>query len=80
MEKKTYLGNYARKVLEYTLPFMIFFAFALTVYVAKLDAIDVMLQKENILLFLATLGRLSFCLALGAVLADIAERRTKKNA
>ena len=79
MEKKIYLGNYARRVLSNALPFMTFLAFVLTVYVARLDATDVMQQKENILLFLETLGRLSFCLALGAVLADIAERRTKKD-
>ncbi|MBQ8496518.1 MAG: hypothetical protein IJ489_03565 [Clostridia bacterium] len=75
--KKRTLGIYARRVLLYTLPLMVFFTFALTVYVARLDVAAFMHQEEMILLLLSTLGRLLFCISLGAVLADIAERKTK---
>ncbi len=78
MQKKQYFGNYARKTLRFTLPFMVFFAFALTVYVARLDTLAFAKEEATILLLLETMGRLSFCVALATVLADIAERKTKK--
>ena len=75
--KKRILGHYAEKVLRYTLPFMVFFAFALTIYVARLDVAAFICAEETILLLLATLGRLFVCISLATILADIAEKKTQ---
>ena len=76
-ERKTIcLGKNAQKLLLCALPFMIFLACALTFHVARLDGTEILRQRANILLSLETLSRISFCLALGTVLADYAEKRT----
>lgn len=72
------LGNYAQKVLLYTLPWMVFGAFALTVYVLQMDEMTFIHRQELIFGALELLGRLCVCIAVGTVLADIAERRKKK--
>lgn len=80
MKKRRYLGNYACKVLLYALPVMILLVLALTVYVARLDAVSLMLERETIFAFLEAFGRLFVCVSLGVVLADIAEKKQKENA
>ncbi len=78
-EKKNFqLGRLAQKILLLTLPFMIFSAFMLTLYIARLDGTEFLHQREWILLSLETISRISFCLAFGTVLADYAEKRTGK--
>ena len=73
------LGNAAQKLLLRALPFMVFAAFALTVFVVRSDAATLLNQRESILLFLETISRLVLCLALGTVLTDYAEKRTAGN-
>ena len=72
------LGIYAKKVLLYTLPWMLFGAFALTVYVLQLDD-GLFIQRQALIFNLLELfSRLCVCIAIGTVLADIAERKIKK--
>ena len=76
-EKKTmHFGKNAQRILLYSLPFMIFLAFALTLYVARLNGAELLNQRETVLYALETISRFSLCLALGTVLADYAEKRT----
>ena len=75
-KKRFYWGKKACKLLHYTLPLMILPAFILTLYIARLDGTVLLRQREAILLSLETLSRLSVCLALAAVLADYAEKKT----
>ena len=75
-KKNVLLGRNAQKILLYSLPLMIFLAFALTLHIARLDSHIFLQQREIILLSLTTISRLSFCLALGTVLADYAEKRS----
>ena len=77
--KKLTLGNAAQKLLLRALPFMIFSALALTVFVARADAVTLLNQRESILLFLETISRLALCLTLGTVLTDYAEKKTSEN-
>lgn len=74
-EQKTFrLGKTAQKILLLALPVMIFLSFGFTLYIARLDSVAFVNQKETILLSLETLSRFSVCLALGTVLADYAEK------
>ena len=72
-------GKAAQNILLYSLPFMIFFSFMLTLYIARLDGIEFLNQRETILFSLETLSRISLCLAIGTVLADDAEKKTAAN-
>ena len=75
-KKKTFkLGKNAQKVLLYTLPLLVFAAFALTLYVALLDGTAFVRERETVLILLETVSRGCVCIALGAVLADYAERK-----
>ena len=75
-EQKTFrLGKTAQKILLLALPVMIFLSLGFTLYIARLDNITFLDQRESILLALETLSRFSVCLALGTVLADYAEKR-----
>ena len=77
MEKKQAfkLGKNAQKVLLFSLPFLVFAAFALTLYVALLDGTALIHERETVLLLLETVSRGCICVALGTVLADYAERK-----
>ena len=70
------LGNAARKILLSALPFMIFLALSLTVYVARLDGDALLKERQTVLLALETISRFAVCLSLGTVLADYAEKKT----
>lgn len=77
-KKKTFkLGKNAQKVLLYTLPLLVFAAFALTLYVALLDGTSLIKERETVLVFLETVSRSCVCIALGTVLADYAERKKR---
>ena len=77
MEKKKRigLGKSAQKVLLYSLPLMVFLAFALMLYAALADSMTLIRERETVIMLLETLSRLSVCVGLGAVLADYAERK-----
>ena len=72
-------GENARRLMLSVLPIMIFLAFLLTLYVARLDGVSFLQQKETVWLALETLSRLLFCLGLGTVAMDYAEKKTEKN-
>ena len=75
-EQQTFrFGKNAQKILLLALPVMIFLSFGFMLYIARLDNIAFLDQRESILLTLETLSRFSVCLALGTVLADYAEKR-----
>ena len=75
-EQQTFrFGKNAQKILLLALPVMIFLSFGFMLYIARLDSVAFVNQKEIILLSLETLSRFSVCLALGTVLADYAEKR-----
>jgi hypothetical protein len=78
--KRKFLGAHAQKVLLYALPFMIVLAFALAAYIASLAPNEIALKREWILLMFETMSRLFFCISVATVLADIAERKTKREA
>ena len=70
MEKKSFrLGKNAQKVLLFSLPLLVFFAFALTLYVGLSDAATLIREME-------TLSRFLVCLALGMIFADYAEKKS----
>ncbi len=72
------LGRNAEKVLLYTLPWMVFGAFALMVYVIQAD-VDFFIRKQEMIFgILELLSRLCVCIAIGTILADIAQRRREK--
>jgi hypothetical protein len=73
-------GKNAQKILLYTMPVIILLALALTIYVARLDGAALLKERNSIVLVLETISRICVCLALGTVLADYAERKTKENA
>ena len=77
MEKlKTFkFGKNAQKVLLFGLPLMVFAAFALTVGVALADSATLVRERETVFMLLETVSRMCFCLALGTVLADYAEKK-----
>ena len=77
MEKKKgfRLGKNARRVLRYSLPLLVFSAYALTLYVAVPNGVSLTRDSATIVLLLETLSRACFCVALGTVLADYAERK-----
>ena len=77
-KKRIVLGSGAQKVLLYALPFMILCAFLFMLYIFRLDSATVLRERENIILFLETVSRLSVCVSLGTVLADYAERRVSE--
>lgn len=70
------LGKNAQKVLLFCLPLMVFAAFALTVGIALADSMTLVKERETIIVLLETFSRMCFCLALGTVLADYAEKKT----
>ena len=70
------LGNTATKILLSALPFMIFIALALTIYVFRLDATSLMKERQTVLFALETISRLSVCISIATILADYAEKRT----
>ena len=75
-KKKTFeFGKNAQIVLRYSLPLLVFAAFALTLYVALSDGTALIQKRETVLLFLETISRSCLCIALGVVLADYAERK-----
>lgn len=74
-EKTFKLGKNAQKILLYTLPLLVFAAFALTLYVALPDSTALVREKETVLLFLETISRSCVCVALATVLTDYAERK-----
>ncbi|MBE6665799.1 MAG: hypothetical protein E7603_06235 [Ruminococcaceae bacterium] len=78
MEKlKTFkFGKNAQKVLLFGLPLMVFAAFALTVGVALADSATLVRERETVFMLLETVSRMCFCLALGTVLADYAEKKS----
>ena len=69
------LGKNAQRVLRYSLPLLVFSAFALTLYVAVPNGVSLVRERETVILLLETLSRACFCVALGTVLADYAERK-----
>ena len=77
MKKKTTFrfGKNAQKVLLFSLPLLVFAAYALTLYVALLDGTALVKESETVISCLETLSRLCLCVALGTVLADYAERK-----
>ncbi|MBQ3490357.1 MAG: hypothetical protein IJA86_07190 [Clostridia bacterium] len=77
-KKKTFgLGKRAQKVLLFSLPLMVFFAFALMLYAALLDGMTLLRERETVIMLLETVSRISVCVALGTVLADYAERKRR---
>ncbi|MBR5187869.1 MAG: hypothetical protein IKW18_05305 [Clostridia bacterium] len=77
MEKKSFrLGKNAQKVLLFSLPLLVFFAFALTLYVGLSDAATLIREREMIFALLETLSRFLVCLALGMIFADYAEKKS----
>jgi len=77
MEKKALfvLGKNAQRVLLFSLPLLVFAAFALTLYVAHPGSAAAVRESETVLLYLETLSRVCVCVALGTVLADYAEKK-----
>ena len=77
MEKKKgfRLGKNAQRVLRYSLPLLVFSAFALTLYVSVPNGVSWVRERETVILLRETLSRGCFCVALGTVLADYAERK-----
>ena len=77
MEKKKSFrfGKNAQRVLRYSLPVLVFSAFALTLYVAVPNGVSPVKERETVVMLLETLSRICFCVALGTVLADYAERK-----
>ena len=69
------LGKTATKILLFSLPFMIFCALVLTIYVFRLDEITLMKERQNVLLALETISRLAVCVSIATILADYAEKR-----
>ena len=77
MGKKSFrLGKNAQKVLLFSLPLLVFFAFALTVYVGLSDGAALILEREMIFALLEMIGRFLVCLALGMIFADYAEKKS----
>ncbi len=74
-----FLGEYAKKVLLFTLPFIIFQALCLVLFIAKLDTLDLMREQETVSLFLETIGRCVVCLTGGCLILDYMEKRRKAN-
>ena len=72
-------GAFAQKVLLIGLPFLVLSAFALVICLSTMDSIHLMKHSETIRLYLETISRAMVCLTIGTVLADIAERKTKRN-
>ena len=73
--KKTFrFGKNAQKILLIALPVMIFLFFGLTLYIARLDGMALLSQRDSILLLLESVSRIFVCIALGTVLADYAEK------
>ena len=70
------LGKNAQKVLLFCLPLMVFAAFVLTVGIALADSVTLVKERETVFMILETFSRMCFCLALGTVLADYAEKKT----
>lgn len=70
------LGKTATRILLTTLPVMIFIAFALTLYVFRLDGDALMKERQTVMLALETISRLAVCISVGTILADYAEKRT----
>ena len=70
------LGTYAEKVLLCTLPWMVFGAFALMVYLVQDQGGGY--RADIVFNALELISRFCVCIALGTVLADIAERKYKK--
>jgi hypothetical protein len=80
-EKKTFrFGKKAQAILLFALPVMIIFSFGLTLYIAHLDSITFLDQRDSILLILETFSRIFVCLALGTILSDYAEKKTLPDA
>ena len=75
-KKKTFrLSRNAQRVLLYTLPLLVFAAYALTLYVALSDGSELLRQSGTVLMLLETLSRFCLCVALGTILADYAEKK-----
>ena len=72
-------GNFAQKVLLMGLPVLILGAFALAIWLSSMDGTFLIKHSATIRLYLETISRAMVCLAIGTVLADIAERKTKGN-
>ncbi len=74
--KKIRFGNAAQKILLYALPILIVLALALTLYVARLESSDLLRERQTVIFALETISRFIFCISLGTVLADYAEKKT----
>ena len=77
-KKKLTFGKNAQALLLYALPFMIFLALMLTLYVMRLDGHSLIRERETVILYIETVSRLCVCLALGTVLTDYAEKRSAR--
>ena len=77
MEKKRTFrfGKNAQRILRFSLPIIVFLAFALTVYVGLPESIAPFRERETIFWILETISRLFVCLTLSVILTDYAEKK-----
>ena len=68
-------GKNAQRILRFSMPIMVFLAFALTVYVGLPESVAPFRERETVLMILEAISRIFVCLALGVVLADYAEKK-----